>query len=202
MGMNTTYEQQVLKLAKKLGILRSRDLSKFNIPRVVLTRLVRNGELEKVSPGLYRLTGMQISEKEAMVQVALKVPKAIFCLLTALQYHELTTQLPHEIWIALPQGSHAPRIKYPPIKVIQSSEKIYSQGVEKVICDNVEFKIYNPAKTLVDCFKHRNKIGLDIALEALKEGFRKSKVTRDQLFHYAKIARVKKIITPYIEAME
>jgi len=198
---NKTYEEQVLQLARQMGTLRAQDLTPFNIPRIILTRLIKSGQLERVARGLYRLPGFATSEKETMVAIALKVPKAVFCLLTALQYYELTTQIPRQVWIGMPQGSHTPRIKYPPIKMVQYSGRAYSEGIEIVTIDQVDVRLYNPAKTVVDCFKHRNKIGLDVALEALKEVINQKKSTRDELFHYATILRVKKIMQPYLEAM-
>jgi len=200
-GMNKTHEKQVLKLIKQKLTLRSCDLLDMGIPRVVLTRMVREGALERVSRGLYRKPNTFLSENETLVDIALVAPRAIFCLLSALQFHGLTTQLPREVWIAMPQGSRAPKMDYPPIKMMQFSGKTYSEGVQTVVRDRVSLKIYSPAKTVVDCFKFRNKVGLDVALEALKDVLRKRKATRDELFYFAKIERVKKIILPYIEAM-
>jgi len=167
-----------------------------------LTRLVQSGRLERVARGLYRLPEMIVSEKEALITIALKVPKAVFCLLTALHFYELTTQISRKIWIAMPQGSHTPIIKYPPIKMVQYSGCAYSEGIQVVTVDRVELRLYSPAKTVVDCFKHRNKIGLDVALEALKESLKQKKATRDEIYFYAKMMHVKKMIRPYIEAME
>ena len=197
-----TYEQQILEEAKKAGTLRAQDLDHLNIPRVILTRLVKSGQLERVARGLYRLPEFSVSEKEAMVNIALKAPKAVFCLLSALQFHELTTQIPRQVWIGMPRGSHSPKIDYPPIKMVQYSGLAYSEGIERHTIDQVELRIYNSAKTVIDCFKHRNKIGLDIALEALREVLKQKKATRDELFYYAKLMRVKNIIQPYLEAME
>jgi predicted transcriptional regulator of viral defense system len=193
--------QRVLKLFRKTTTIRASDLQAKHIPRSVLTRMVSAGLLEKVSHGLYRQAHTQMSEKEEMVNIALRVPKAVFCLFTALQFHELTTQLPRQIWIAMPQGSHKPRIDYPPIQMIQLTEKAYVEGIDTVVVDQVPIKIYNPAKTVVDCFKFRNKIGLDVALEALKDALHQKKATSYELYYFAKIARVDKIMLPYMEAM-
>ena len=196
--MSKTQIQQVLRLFHKTTTIRASD---FHIPRSVLSRMVAAGLLERVSRGLYRQTATQMSEKEEMVNIALRVPQAIFCLLTALQFHELTTQLPHEIWIAMPKGSHKPRIDYPPIRMIQCTEKIYRAGVDTIIVDQVPIRIYNPAKTVVDCFKFRSRIGLDVAIEALKDVIKQRKATSDELYTFAKIERVEKIILPYMEAI-
>jgi len=200
-GMNNTHEKQVLKLIKQKLTLRSSDLQAIGVPRVVLTRMVREGVLEKVSRGLYRKPNTFLSENETLVDIALVAPRAIFCLLSALQFHGLTTQLPREVWIAMPQGSRAPKMDYPPIRMMRFSGKTYSEGIQTVVRDRVALKIYSPAKTVVDCFKFRNKVGLDVALEALKDALKKKKATRDELYYFAKIERVIKIILPYLEAM-
>src|SRR3989338_381529 len=200
-GMNNTHEKQVLKLIKQKLTLRSSDLQAIGVPRVVLTRMVREGVLEKVSRGLYRKPNTFLSENETLVDIALVAPRAIFCLLSALQFHGLTTQLPREVWIAMPQGSRAPKMDYPPIRMMRFSGKTYSEGIQTVVRDRVALKIYSPAKTVVDCFKFRNKVGLDVALEALKDALKKKKATREELYYFAKIERVIKIILPYLEAM-
>lgn len=199
--MTQTQVQRVLKLFLKTTTIRASDLKEKDIPRSVLARMVSAGLLEKVSHGLYRQMNTQMSEKEEMVNIALRVPQAVFCLFTALQFHELTTQLPREIWIAMPQGSHKPKIDYPPIQMIQFTKKIYGEGIDTIIVDQVPIRIYNPAKTVVDCFKFRNKVGLDVALEALKDALHQKKVTSDELYYFAKIERVQKIILPYMEAI-
>src|SRR3990167_136454 len=199
--MSQTQIQHILKLFRNTKTIRASDLKEKGIPRSVLACMVSSGLLEKVSHGLYRLTNTPMSEKEEMVNIALRVPQAVFCLFTALQFHELTTQLPREIWIAMPQGSHKPKIDYPPIQIIRPTKKIYDEGIDIVIVDQVPIKIYNPAKTVVDCFKYRNKIGMDVALEALKDALHQKKVTSDELYYFAKIERVQKIILPYMEAI-
>lgn len=199
--MSQTQIQRVLKLFEKTTTIRASDLKAKNIPRSVLARMVASGLLEKVSHGLYRQLNTPMSEKEEMVNIALRVPQAVFCLFTALQFHELTTQLPREIWIAMPQGCHKPKIDYPPIQIIRPTKKIYDEGIDIVIVDQVPIKIYNPAKTVVDCFKYRNKIGMDVAIEALKDALHQKKVTSDELYRFAKIERVVKIILPYMEAI-
>ncbi len=196
------HEKHLIALSKRTDILRSGDLERHHIPRIMLTRLLRKNMLEKIARGLYRLPDAFISENDSMVTIALKTPKAIFCLLTALQFHEITTQMPRQVWLAMPRGSHTPKIKYPPVKMIQFSDRAYSHGIDIIKQGKNSFKIYSVAKTIADCFKHRNKIGLDIALEALKDALKKRKVTRDELFYYAKINRVAKIMRPYLEAIE
>lgn len=197
-----SHNQRILDLARQKGLLRASDLDAIDAPRVVLTRLTAAGLLDKVGRGLYRLPGQPASEYEGLAAIATKVPGAVFCLLTALQFHELTTQLPRPIWIAMPRGSHKPRIDYPPIRMIQMTTAVYTAGIEEHLRDGVKLQVYGVAKTVVDCFKHRNKIGLDVALEALKEVRANQKATPDELWRYAKICRVSNVMRPYLEAIE
>ncbi len=197
-----THTQRVLDLASRKGLLRASDLDAIEAPRVVLTRLTAAGLLDKVGRGLYCLPGHSGSEHESLVAVAMKVPQAVFCLLTALQFHELTTQLPRRVWIAMPRGSHVPRLDYPPVRMVQMTGDVYSEGIETVERDGVALRVYGIAKTVADCFKHRNKIGLDVALEALKDVRAKRLASADDLWRYAKLCRVANVMRPYLEAVE
>jgi predicted transcriptional regulator of viral defense system len=197
-----THTRRVLDLVSQKGLLRASDLEVIEAPRVVLTRLIAAGLLERVGRGLYRLADAQASESESLGAVAIKVPQAVFCLLTALQFHELTTQLPRQIWIAMPRGSHTPRIDYPPIKMVQMTGDVYTAGIEEHLRDGVKLRVYGAAKTVVDCFKHRNRIGLDVALEVLKDARAQRKASADDLWRYAKICRVANVMRPYLEAIE
>ena len=183
-------------------MLRASELDAKGVPRVVLSRLTASGRLERVGRGLYRLAGSDSSEHESLATVAIKVPQAVFCLLTALQFHGLTTQLPRQIWIAMPRGSHTPHIDYPPVKMVQMARDVYSSGVEEHDRDGVTLRVYGIAKTVADCFKHRNKIGLDVALEALKDVRAKRLASADDLWQYAKICRMANVMRPYLEATE
>lgn len=196
-----THTQRVLDLVGQKGLLRASDLEAIEAPRVVLTRLNAAGLLERVGRGLYRLPDAQVSEFESLGTVATRVPQAVFCLLSALQFHELTTQLPREVWIAMPRGSHPPRIDYPPVKMVQFTGEAYSAGVEQVERDGVRLRVYGVAKTVADCFKHRNKIGLDVALEALKDARSRNKASVDEIWRYAKVCRVANVMRPYLESI-
>jgi len=196
-----TQTERALDLASRKGLLRTSDLDSLDVPRIVLTRLTAAGRLEKVGRGLYRLPGAPGSEHESLAAVARRVPQAVFCLLTALQFHELTTQLPRQLWIAMPRGSHVPRIDYPPLKMVQMSQEVYTSGVEEHQRDGVTLRVTSVAKTVADCFKHRNKIGLDVALEALKDARDRSKTSVDDLWRYAKICRVANLMRPYLESI-
>ena len=197
-----THAQRILSLARQKGLLRASDLDAIEAPRVVLTRLTEAGLLERVSRGLYRLPSHPGSEHEGLATVAAKVPQAVFCLLTALQFHELTTQLPRQVWIAMPRGSHLPRLDYPPIKMVQMTGAVYTAGIEEHLRDGVTLRVYSAAKTVADCFKHRNKIGLEVALEALKDARAKRMASADDLWRYAKVCRVANVMRPYLEAIE
>jgi predicted transcriptional regulator of viral defense system len=164
-----THTQRVLDFLTHKEMIRSNELKAIGIPRVILTRMSATGLLERVARGLYRLHGSQGTEHESLIAIATKVPQAVFCLLSALQLHELTTQLPREVWIAMPRGSHAPKIDYPPLKMIQFAGDVYSAGIDLIERDQVKLRVYCAAKTVADCFKHRSKIGLDVAIEALKD---------------------------------
>jgi predicted transcriptional regulator of viral defense system len=192
----------VLDLLARRGLLRASDLKPIGVPRMVLSRLASQGRLERVGRGLYRLPERPASEHEGLAAVAARVPQAVFCLLTALQFHELTTQLPRRIWIAMPRGSHTPRIGFPPIRMVQYGGEAYSAGVEVFERDAVSVRVYCAAKTVVDCFKHRNKVGLDVAIEALQDARSRNKASVDDLWRYAKICRVANVMRPYMEVIE
>ncbi|MDZ4101536.1 MAG: type IV toxin-antitoxin system AbiEi family antitoxin domain-containing protein [Hydrogenophaga sp.] len=194
--------QRILDLLSQRGLLRPSDLDAIGASRVTLARMTDAGLLEKVDRGLYRLADQDHSENDSLITVATKVPQAVFCLLTALQFHDLTTQLPREIWIAMPRGSHVPKIDYPPIKMVQVTGDAYAAGIEIFQRDGVPLRIYGVARTVVDCFKHRNKIGIDVALEALRDARAQKKASADDLWRYAKICRVANVMRPYLEAIE
>jgi predicted transcriptional regulator of viral defense system len=199
--MPAPYTKLIHELTRSKGLLRPVDLEVIGAPRVVLTRMIANGLLERVGRGLYRLSGSTGSEAESLALVATRAPKAVFCLLTALQFHQLTTQLPRRVWIAMPRGSHMPRIDYPPLTMVQLSGDAYGNGIEVHQRDQTSLRVYGIAKTIADCFKHRNLIGVDIALEALKDAQAQSKLNLDELWRYAKICRVTNIIRPYLEML-
>lgn len=193
---------RVLNLARKKGVFRATDADKMGIPRIVISRLFTKGKLERIGRGVYRLPNLTPSENEGLILVATRVPQAVICLLSALQYHGLTTQLPRQIWIAMPRGSHVPKLDYPPVRMIQVSGEAYTAGIEVQEHEQVKIPIYNVAKTIADCFKHRNKIGIDVALEALKDARRQNRASMTEIWKYAKICRVTNVMRPYMEALE
>jgi predicted transcriptional regulator of viral defense system len=142
-----------------------------------------------------------VSESEGLAIVSKKAPDAVICLLSALQFHGLTTQLPYQVWIMIPAGGHVPQLDYPPIKTVRAAGDAYFEGIETHKIDGVSVRVYNLHKTIADCFKHRNKIGLDVAMEALRDAWAQRKLKMDTLTHYARINRVEKAMRPYLEML-
>ena len=163
--------------------------------------MYKKGKLIKEGRGLYRLKDAQLLGNPDLVQVSLLVPKSVICLISALYFHELTTQVPYSVYIALPNDGKKPRIDYPPLEVFWLTPISYSAGVNEYVMDGVKVKMYNPEKTVVDCFKFRRRIGEDVALEALKEYIKRPKTDISQLLKYAKIDRVAKTIEPYLKSL-
>jgi predicted transcriptional regulator of viral defense system len=196
-----TQEQEILHLARARKLLRARDLTQHGLPSIALTRLVQAGKLARVSRGLYCLPGVATSEHRSIAEVAARVPKAVICLLSALRYHEIGTQAPFEIWIAIPPRMVTPRLDQPRIRVVRMADEALTEGVLRVRIDGVRVQLFDPARTVVDCFRFRNKIGLDVALEALRDGWRKRKFTIDDVWRHATRHRVANVMRPYIEAI-
>lgn len=193
-------QQQILELTRKKGIIRAEDVEAVGISRNYLYRMHKEGLLEKNAVGLYTLPEAPVTENSSLAEVAKRLPHAVVCLISALSYHEITTQIPHEIWLTIPRGSWRPDVEYPPLNLTYVSGPAYSFGIQEHVINGVAVKIYSPAKTVADCFKFRNKVGLDVAIEALREAWRSRKVTMDELVEAAGIDRVSKIMRPYLEA--
>jgi predicted transcriptional regulator of viral defense system len=197
----TSHEQQVLRLARTQTLLRARDVTRHGLPTITLTRLVQAGKLERVARGLYGLPGAKISEHRSLAEVSARVPKGVVCLMSALRVHEIGTQAPFEVWIAIPQHMVTPRLDQPAIRVVRMSDEALAEGVERLNVDGVEVPVFNVARTIVDCFRFRNKIGLDVALEALRDGWSQRKFTLDDLWRHATSGRAANVMRPYIEAI-
>lgn len=193
-------QQQILDLAREKGIIRAEDVEAVGVSRNYLYRMHKEGLLEKRAVGLYALPEAPVTENTSLAEVAKRLPHAVVCLISALSYHEITTQIPHEIWLTIPRGSWRPDVEYPPLNLSYVSGSAYSFGIQEHVLNGVAVKIYSPAKTVVDCFKFRNKVGLDVAIEALREAWRSRKVTMDELVEAARVDRVSKIMRPYLEA--
>lgn len=201
MGSNSTLEQAVLALAGRRSLLRARDLAEQGLPTVVLSRLVVAGKLERIARGVYSLPGRALSEHRSLAEVALRVPRGVVCLLSALRVHGIGTQAPFEVWMAIPHHSPTPRLDQPALRVVRMSGTALTEGIEPVEIDGVKVPVFNAAKTVADCFKYRNKIGLDVALEALRDGWTQRKLTMDSLWHYATVNRVANVMRPYLESV-
>ena len=200
-AVSATHEQQVLRLARARKLLRARDVTQKGLPTITLTRLVQTGKLERIARGLYGLPGATVSEHRSLAEVSARVPKGVVCLLSALRVHEIGTQAPFEVWIAIPQHMVAPRLDQPAIRVVRMSDQALADSVERRIIDGVKVPVFTAARTVVDCFKFRNKIGLDVALEALRDGWSQRKFTLDDLWRHATLGRVANVMRPYIEAI-
>ena len=192
---------KILDLAAERGLIRPRDLTERGLPTVALTRLVRQGRLQRVGRGLYALPDRPVSEHSTLAEVARKHPQAIVCLLSALRFHDLTTQSPFEVWLAIPNKARAPKMDYPPLRIVRFSGEALNVGVEDHVIDGVPVRVTSVARTVADCFKFRNKIGLDVALEALQEAWRAKRVSMDELWHYATLCRVTNVMRPYMESL-
>lgn len=196
-----TQREQLLDIAENRGVVTTRDVEKAGIHRQELTRLVRDGKLERIERGRYRLPEGEISEFHGLVEAAAAVPQGVICLLSALYFHDLGTQIPHRVWMAIRRGSRTPEIDRPPVRVVRFSGRAFSEGIETHSLEGRRVSIYSVAKTIADAFKYRNKIGLDVALEALREGWRDQRFTMEEIEHYAGICRVSRVMRPYLEAL-
>jgi predicted transcriptional regulator of viral defense system len=196
-----TQEEQVLALASSTTLLRARDVAALSLPTIILSRLVQDGRLRRVARGVYARPDLPLSEDISLAEVALRVPKGVICLLSALRVHGLGTQAPHQVWLAIPQNSPTPRVERPSLRAVRMSGPALTEGVECMRIDGMDVPVFNAAKTIADCFKYRNKIGIDVALEALRDGWEHRKVSMDELSHYADIDRVSNVMRPYMESV-
>ena len=184
-----------------LGVLRPKDVAAQGISRTRIQRLSESGELERVGRGLYVPAGTRITEHHTLVEAAARVPNGIVCLLSALAFHNLTTQSPHEVWLAIDVKARKPNADWPPLRIVRFSGAARTFGVEIKVFEGVEVRITSRAKTVADCFKYRNKIGTDVAIEALRGYLGKRGRSMDELQEAAEVCRVARVIRPYVEAL-
>ncbi|MEH2135133.1 type IV toxin-antitoxin system AbiEi family antitoxin domain-containing protein [Nostoc sp.] len=196
-----TKMQQVLELAHNVGAIRAKDAEAKGIHRDYLKRLEQQGLLIRSARGIYTSTLAEITESHSLVEAVKRVPHGVICLLSALSFYELTTQAPFEVWLAIPQKARAPKEDILPLRIVYMSGKALESGIEEYEIEGVRVPVYCPAKTVVDCFKFRNKIGLDVALEALRECLKERRCTIDEIWHYAKICRMQNVMRPYLESL-
>lgn len=198
--MTSEKMEKVLDLAEKKGVLRPKEVEENGLPRKYIYRLVEEGKLKKIGRGLYKIPGKDFSVDETLVEACKRIPDGVVCLLSALQFHRMTTQLPNQIWMAIEQDSWEPEVDLP-IRFIRMSGDSFEKGVEEHEAEGVPVRVYSPAKTVADCFKVRNKIGIDVAIESLKEYREEKTGTLDEVWKYARIDRVHNVIKPYMQAI-
>lgn len=194
-------QQRLLHLIRDAGVLRARDLDEHGIAREQLRRLHDQGLVEQIGRGLYRLPGAEITEHQALAEASKRAPHGVVCLLSALRFHGLTTQSPFEVWLAIDRKARLPKVDSPPLRIVRFSGQALTQGVEEHRLQGIPARIYSPAKTVADCFKYRNKIGIDTAIEALRDCVVQKRCTFDDLWRFAKICRVSEIMRPYLESL-
>jgi predicted transcriptional regulator of viral defense system len=194
-------QDQVLALVRKRKVLRLKDVTAHGLHPESLRRLYQKGILVRCDRGVYRLAEGRFSERLSLAEVSKRVPNSVVCLLSALLFHEIGTQLPNAVWLAVKRGAALPRGVHTRVRIVTVSEPPFSAGIEKHEIDGVRVKVYCPAKTVADCFKFRSEVGLDVVLEALRDAWRKRKVTMADLDRFAKIDRVTNVMRPYLEML-
>jgi predicted transcriptional regulator of viral defense system len=195
-----TSAQRIIALAKRQPLVRSRDVEARGIARESLLRLYRQGLLVRQARGVYALPESPVTEHHSLAIAAKRTPGGVICLLSALRFHGLTTQDPHEVWMAIDFKAHKPSAASPALRVVRFSGPALLEGIEHHTLEGVRVPIYSAAKTVADCFKYRNKLGVDVAIEALRDALRSRKATVDQIHRFAKVCRVANVIRPYLES--
>jgi predicted transcriptional regulator of viral defense system len=201
LDMAANRDSQALQVIRRLGIVRAADLEVHGIPRSEIYRLVRKGLLERQARGIYSASTHPVTAEHTLAQVAKQVPGGVFCLLTALRFHELTTQAPAEVWLALPEKARKPKLAHPRLRVTRFSGPALTEGIETHRVEGVDVRIYSAAKTVADCFKYRNKVGIDVAVEALRDFSRRHRGGATELARCARICRVSRVMQPYLDAI-
>jgi predicted transcriptional regulator of viral defense system len=199
--LKDSKRQQVINLVRSQSVVRPKDLKEHGLPKDYLYILAREGVVERIGRGLYQWPDRDIGRHQSLAEVGKLAPKAVVALLSALNFYNITTQNPHQVWLAIDRKSWRPEISYPPVRFVTMSAEALHAGVEVHSVDGVPVKVFCLAKTVVDCFKYRNKVGLDVALEALREGWAERRFTMDELYQYADICRVRNVMQPYLESL-
>ena len=199
--MPTPINKAIIKAIKKHGVIRLRDLQNKGFHSEQVRRLADQGLITRVGRGLYALTDRDFSEHFDLSLVASRVPHGVVCLISALHFHGIGTQLPHAVWIAVDRNAAVPASTYPPVRVFRVSTASFTTGVEEHRVDKVPMRVFTPAKTVADCFRYRNKIGIDVAIEALDECLRDRRCRPDDIWAFAAVCRVTSVIRPYMEAL-
>lgn len=199
--MKEPQQKSLLNLAKKRGVITSKEAAGLGVHSQILTRLVNQGTLERIARGQYSLSEHPITEHQTLAIVARAVPAGVICLLSVLSFHGIGTQLPAEVWLAVDHRAPQPRLYFPPLRVVRFSGDAFTTGIETHLLEGQPVRMYNIAKTLADLFKFRNKVGLEVVLEALRQSWNEKRFTVGDLERYAQICRVKRVMTPYLEAL-
>ena len=209
--MAQTKIEKLLDLAALKQTLRPQDLERAGIPRNYLGKLVRRGKLQKLARGLYTTNAIVATENISLLEVSHRLSKGVICLLSALRFHDIGSESPSEVWIALPQrfrwnpkvggAGHHPRVSYPPVRIVRFSEEALQFGAQEHRIGERTIRVFSPAKTIADCFKFRNKIGTNVAIEALRDCYRQTKASMDELWNAAEVCRVTNVMRPYLESL-
>jgi predicted transcriptional regulator of viral defense system len=199
--MPSAIQHRLLDLIRTAGIFRARDLNEHGIAREHLHRLSARGLVERIGRGLYRVPDLASSEHQALAEACKRVPRGVICLLSALRFHGLTTQNPFEVWLAIDRKARLPKVETPPLRILRFSGQALTAGIEEHWIQGIRVRIYGPAKTVADCFKYRNKLGVDVAIEAAQDCVRQERCTFDEIWKFAKICRVSGIMRPYLESL-
>ncbi len=199
--MTKSRYDHILELMNARQLIRPKDLAEIGVPGQYLNQMYKAGLVDRVDRGLYAPLNRQITENVHLAEITRKVPGGVVCLLSALRFYELTTQSPFETWVAIDRKARKPVINYPPTRFVTFSSACLMAGVEHHAITGVDIKVFSVEKTIADCFKYRNKIGTEVAIEALKEGLVERDLDRDALWQYSKLCRVEKVMRPYLEAL-
>lgn len=194
-------KEKVTALIQRKGVVRARELTREGVTREHLRRLLHQGQLQRIGVGLYALPDADISEHRSLAEACSRMPRGVICLLSALRVHHLTTQNPFEVWVAIPHKAWRPKVEGSRLRLVHLSGQAMTSGVQEHNIDGVPVRVFSPAKTVADCFKFRNKIGLDVALEALRDYRKKYRGGMDDLWRFAKVCRVTAVMRPYLEAL-
>lgn len=199
--MKKSNDDHALRVFQGLGLARPKELEAYGITRAHLARMVRQGLVDRLGRGIYAIAGHEPTAEHTLAHVAKLVPQGVLCLLTALRFHELTTQSPAEVWLALPEKARIPKLEYPRLRIARFSGAALTEGVEEHIVEGVPLRVYSAAKTVADCFKYRNKVGIDVAVEALRDFSRSYRGHATELAQFAEICRVSRVMQPYLDAI-
>ncbi|MDP3738280.1 MAG: type IV toxin-antitoxin system AbiEi family antitoxin domain-containing protein [Hyphomonadaceae bacterium] len=197
----STQRSAAIALARRKTVARARDFDAVGVPRTVLMRLVDDGVLLRPSRGFYQLAGADVSATHSLAEASAAAPKGVVALLSALQFHGLTTQLPHEVWMLMPSKAWVPTSPPVRLRILRAGEEALKAGIQRHSIDGASVPITSPAKTIADCFKYRSRVGLDVAIEALRDGLKQRKATRADIQRYARICRVQNVMRPHLETL-